>query len=82
MYHIGRMQIIDAAKQIVKDYENVVVAKLLGLLLREDLLQVQLNIIYDHEDAVEGFQGLLALSLFVWNDDIMQFCGKHIVSHF
>ena len=76
MYHVSRMQEIDAAKQIVKDDENVVVAKLFGLLLREDLLQVQLNIIYYQEDAVEGFKGLLALSLFIWNDDIMQFSGK------
>ena len=76
MYHVSRMQEIDAAKQIVKNDENVVVAKLFGLLLREDLLQVQLNIIYYQEDAVEGFKGLLTLSLFIWNDDIMQFSGK------
>ena len=76
MYHVSRMQEIDAAKQIVKNDENVVVAKLLSLLLSEDLLQVQLNIIDDQEDAVEGFKGLLALSLFIWNDDIMQFSGK------
>ena len=76
MYYISRMQEIDAAEEIVKYDENVVVAKLLRLLLREDLLQVQLNVVYHQEDAVERFKRFGAQPLFIWNDDIMQSSGK------
>ena len=70
------MQEIDATKEIVKDNKHVVVAKLLRLLLREDLFQIQLNVVYPQEDAVERFKGLGAQPLFIWNDDIMQSSGK------
>ena len=76
MYNISRMQEIDAAEEIVKYDENVVVAELLRLLLREDLFQVQFHVIYYQEDTVEWFQRLGAQSLLIWNYDIMKFCRE------
>ena len=82
MNHICRVQIIDTTEQVVQYYEYVIIAEFFWTLRCENLLKVKINVIYHQKYLVKRFIRLLAQSIFVWNNDIMEFSCKKVVAHF
>lgn len=76
MDDISRVEEIDAAEKVVKNNENVIVSESLRSLRCENLLQVQIHVVYHQEYLVERFQMSYAHSLFIWNNNIVKFCCK------
>lgn len=71
MNNICRVQEIDATEEIIEDNQNLIVTEFFGSLRREQFLQVKVDIVDDHEDLIECFQGAVFLSLLFWNDNVM-----------
>lgn len=58
------------------------VAKFSWTLFRKQLFQVEVNWIYHQKDLVESFEALNAKFVLVRDDNVMQFGGEQVVSHF
>lgn len=81
MNNVGRVKKIDTTEEIVKNNQNVVIAKTPRPRGSEDLFQVMIYVIDDQENLIECFQGFNSHTIFVWYYYVMKFSGENVVSH-
>lgn len=92
--HIRRLQIamndvsgvkkVNSTEQVVQDVQHLIVSKSLGPVGSENLLQIQINVIYHQKNFIKSFQAIIAhATLLIWRYyDIVQFSRKQIIGHF
>ena len=84
MNDVSGVKKVNSTEQVVQDVQHLVVSEPFRPVGGENLLQIQVNVVYHQKDFIESLQAIVAHATLLIGRyyDIMQFCRKQIIGHF